>query len=134
MNPISALLALLIAANPQAKDQIYTVDDVQAGSELRSNVYIVVSTLYHYCSKSDVLEPAIKRYAAMRDGQKSHARKIDFALPHADYDYQMSLVDLACPDLTEDEQQRMDEINARVANTTMDRMEENLRELAERGE
>ncbi|WP_379549510.1 hypothetical protein [Qipengyuania sp. DGS5-3] len=113
---------------------VYLPDDARAGAQLRAEVGVVLQFLYNPCGGTDALVPAIDRFVALRDGQKAYARRLDFVIARADYDYQMSLVDIACPDWSEEQQREADELNASVADATMDRMDIVLKELAEKGE
>lgn len=129
-----AMACMIAPFNAHASDFTYLPDDAREGAQLRAEIGVVLQFLYHPCTSSDVLVPAIERYQALRDGQMAYARRLDFVIARADYDYQMSLVDIACPDWSEEQQREADELNASVADATMDRMDIVLKELAEKGE
>lgn len=131
-----ALVGMFAVGAPGAgqADTGYSARDAQQGAQLRSDISAVISALYHPCGSSDEIVPAMVRYEALRDGQVTHRRKIDFAVVRADYDYQMSLVDILCAEFSEAEQREVDELNAAVAETTMDRIDAVLKKLAEEAE
>lgn len=118
-------------AHSEQAAKTYTARDAGLGAGLRSNIGVVIGTLYHPCPKTEIVKPAVERFEALRDGQASYARQIDFAIARADYDHQMSLVDIHCPELSDEEQQQSDETTIAIADSSMDRIEIILANLAE---
>ena len=112
----------------------YSLADASQGARLRSEIGVVLSSVLNPCGTSTGLSAALKNYNALRTSQAGTPREVDFAIARADYDYEMSLVDIACPELNAEQQAEADELEAAVANTVMGRIDILLAELAERGE
>ncbi len=111
------------AAAEKPDDTGYSAEDAKSGARLRAEAGVAVATLFHPCGEPDGLTAVKERYVALRDRHLSHRQKMNFIIAKADYDYQMSLIDINCPVLTDDERLEMDELNAAVANAAMDRIE-----------
>ena len=112
----------------------YTLEDARSGAQLRAEADILMPIIFNPCGSSPAMAPVQERFAAMLHGITENRHKFDIVIVRADYDYQMSLVDIACPDFTAEQQADYDELNASVANSVMDRMDQLLAETAERGE
>lgn len=99
---------------------------------MRSHAAIVIPIVYGPCPRSDVIEPVVARYEQFKSGLTGDSRHIDLAIAESDYQYQMSLVDIACPELSYDEALEYDTLRAVVANQALDWMESTLVRQSER--
>ncbi len=118
----TGLAAASIATAPLAAEA-YTIEDAKTGAHLRAEAALAVSLIFFPCHISTPMEAALARYQAFKAGLQKDQHRIDLAIAEADFDYQMSLVDLACPDPDAPETVRVDEINALIVNSAMDRMD-----------
>lgn len=129
MNPFSAVFLTLIlgasASYPEPDRDVYTAQDAVSGAQFRSEASGAIWILFHPCPKSDLYAPVMARYDRIK-GMLSEARSIDLAIAHADYDYQMSLVDIACPEVGEAGERQTDSFQAALAHEYLDRMEDVL--------
>lgn len=125
--------AALLAYGMPAQAQHYSLEDARNGGQLRTEIGAAITFLFDPCVRTDGITPAITRFKAIQNSEDGQARRLDFAIVRADYDYKMSLVDIACHELTNEEQREADEFQASVANSVMDRIETVLKQLAERG-
>ncbi len=119
---ITGFAAVCIATAP-LEAEAYTMEDAKAGAHLRSEASVVVSLLFFPCHRSAAMEAPLARYEAFKAGLQKDQHRIDLAIAEGDLEYQMSLVDIACPDPDAPETAQMDEINASVVNDAMDRMD-----------
>ena len=78
--------------------QGYTVADAQAGAKLRSYAGIAVQNPFNPCFQSAELTAQGKRFEKLKAGLAGNPFGIDIAIAEADYNYQMSQVDIACPE------------------------------------
>ncbi len=118
----SAFVGALLMAGPSAASA-YTAQDAAAGAQLRAEASLAVSILYFPCHSPTALAEPLVRYETFKAGLVSEAQKTDLAIVEADFDYQMSLVDIACPDPDAPETQARDDLNASIVNSVLDRME-----------
>lgn len=123
MRLISLLLTIVAASAVSPALASYTVQDANAGAQLRAEASIAVSLLYFPCHRAPAMEAPLARYEAFKAGLTNDRQKIDLAIAEADFDYQMSLVDIDCPDPDAPETAQRDEINAAVVTSVLDRMD-----------
>jgi len=115
-------------------DLSYSLKDARAGAQLRAEAAILMPIIFDPCGSTPAMQPVKERFGAMLHGITQDRHKFDVVIARSDYDYQMSLVDIACPELTTEQQAEADKLEASVANSVMDRIETLLAKSAERGE
>ncbi|WP_298337179.1 hypothetical protein [uncultured Erythrobacter sp.] len=102
---------------------LYTYDDVISGAQLRAEAGVVIGAIFNPCGTTPAMQPTIDRFELFVESLPAEAQKLDMAIARADYDYQMSLVDIACPDFTEQETLEYEKLEISVANSVLDRMD-----------
>ena len=112
----------------------YSLKDARAGAQLRAEAGILMPIIFDPCGSTPAMQPVKERFGAILHGITQDRHKFDIVIARSDYDYQMSLVDILCPELTEEQQAEADRLEASVANSVMDRIETLLAKSAERGE
>jgi len=112
----------------------YSLKDARAGAQLRAEASILMPIIFDPCGSTPAMGPVKERFAAMLHGVTQDRHKFDIVIARSDYDYQMSLVDIACPELNAEQQAEADKLKASVANSVMDRIDTLLAQSAERGE
>ena len=110
----------------------YSQADAGAGAELRSHASVAVSFLFFPCSKSSAWDAPIARYFGIKDGLKDERHVIDLSIVEADFNYQMTLADVACADPKSPEAAQRDTLNIAVVESALDRLEKNLATLEQR--
>jgi len=114
-------IASLVAAAPAQADS-YSIEDAVAGAQLRSEASVIVPIIYSPCGTSEALAAPSARYNEFRAALKLNRHRLDLAIAEADFDYQMSLVDISCREFTPKEAAQIGELNAAIVNSTLDRM------------
>jgi len=104
-------------------DYPYSLKDIREGAQLRAEAIIVIPIVFHPCGKSAALDPVLDRYAAFLEGLTQTRQKIDMDIALADYDYQMSLVDINCPSEDAPDTLERETLDILVANGVLDRMD-----------
>ena len=104
-------------------DYVYTLKDINEGAQLRAEAAIVIPILFSPCAHSAAMDPVSDRYAAFVEGLVLTRQRIDMDIALADYDYQMSLVDILCPDPGAPETLEREKIDIAVAISVLDRMD-----------
>ena len=80
------------------------------------------------------MDPVLERYSAFVERLTLTRQQIDMDIALADHEYQMSLVDIACPEPDAPETLERERLEILVANSALDRMDQLLAETTERGE
>jgi hypothetical protein len=119
-----ALPAPAFAGPSQSIPILYSMDDARAGAELRANAAVVIPIVFNPCGSSSAMEPTIQRFRAFVADLPELSQSMDMAIARADYDYQMSLVDLLCPDTALPEYHESEKLNIAIANDVLDRMDQ----------
>lgn len=104
-------------------DYVYTLKDINDGAQLRAEAAIVIPIVFYPCGSSGALEPVQNRYATFVEGLTQIRQRIDLDIALADFNYQMSLVDIACPDADAPETLEHEKTLIAVANSVLDRMD-----------
>lgn len=99
-----SFFVLIAGCASAALSHDYTAADAAKGANLRSETSIILPILKSPCALPETddiqnLYTALQsRYEALKASVSDQAFAMDFVITEADYDYQMSLVDIACPD------------------------------------
>lgn len=120
---IVAAFAPALAATGEGVPISYSMDDARAGAQLRSEAATVIPIVFNPCGTSPAMEPTARRFDAFVEDLKHRSQTMDIAIARADYDYQMSLVDLLCPNRALPEYLEREKLEIAVANSVLDRMD-----------
>ncbi|MBV7259459.1 hypothetical protein [Erythrobacter crassostreae] len=104
-------------------DYPYSLEDIRAGAQLRAEAAIVVPIVFGPCGHSPAMDPVLDRYAEFVESLTEIRQKIDLDIALADYNYQMSLVDIACPEPEAPETLEREKLQISVADSVLDRMD-----------
>ncbi|MEP0392221.1 MAG: hypothetical protein ABJ205_05085 [Erythrobacter sp.] len=131
MRALAAIASVLIAsafspalAGPGEGIPVpYSLVDAQAGAQLRAEASIVIPIVFNPCGSSPAMEPTKERFRAFVAGLSELRQTMDIAIARVDFDYQMSLVDLLCPNRALPEYLESEKLEIAVANSVLDRMD-----------
>ena len=101
----------------------YSMADARAGAQLRSEASIVIPIIFHPCGNSPAMGPTTQRFRAFVADLTKPSQVMDIAIAQADFDYQMSLVNVDCTDKALPEFREREKLNIAVANSVLDRMD-----------
>jgi len=104
----------------------YSIADAQTGAEFREQAGIAINILFWPCQRSVGHGDSMARYQAIKDGLTLDRYAIDLAIAEADFNYYMTLVDLACPNPNAPETVERDTTDIARANGALDSMERAL--------
>ncbi|MCK0128903.1 hypothetical protein [Erythrobacter sp. F6033] len=123
---LATAAATTVSANAHLGNNLdypYSLEDIRKGAQLRAEASIVIPMVFNPCGTSPAMDPVLERYAAFVESLTEARQKIDMDIALADYNYQMSLVDIACPEPEAPETLEREKLEISVANSVLDRMD-----------